>query len=215
METGQPDPAAPTVIVRIPLRQSSLTSFAYAVAMQRIEFEQAAVASLRRRVAEVEEINEDLVAFARGHAHTVATIHDAVLAMMAADSPEALAHVLAVQWPRILRVDEVAFAWRTSTGAYCGDHDGIRSVEPRLVERMVDILPSVTMRNVERGHPIFGASCETIISEALIRLDGAEGLGMVALGQRRNPAAEGYQGAKLLRFLGASLSHMLARWPPR
>ncbi len=79
--------------------------------MQRIDFEAGAVASLRRRVSEVEEINEDLFAFARGHAGAVSAIHEAVLAAITADSPAELASVLACQWPMLLKVDEVAFAW--------------------------------------------------------------------------------------------------------
>src|SRR4051812_13067710 len=42
--------------------------------MQRIDFEVSAVATLRKRVTEVEEINEDLIAFARGHAGAVSSI---------------------------------------------------------------------------------------------------------------------------------------------
>lgn len=183
--------------------------------MQQIDFEQGAVASLRRRMAEVEGINEDLVAFARGHADAVASIHQAVLAMLAADDPQALAYVLSLHWPRILKVDEVAFAWGTAESAYRGDRDGVRAVEPRLIARMVDLVAPVMMRNVGRGHPLFGAACESIRSEAVIRLDGRSGAGLVVLGQREDAAIEGRQGARLLRFLGASLSHMLERWPPR
>ena len=183
--------------------------------MQRIDFETGALASLKRRVAEVQEINEDLVAFARGHAGAVASIHEAVLEMLAADGPRMLAWVLALEWPHILRVDEVAFAWGTNEAAYRGDRGGVRAVEPRLVARMADTLPPVTMRNVERGHPLFGTACESIRSEALIRLDGPRGAGLLVLGQRETASVEGARGGKLLRFLGCSLSHMLERWPPR
>jgi len=183
--------------------------------MQRIDFEKGAVASLRKRVAEIEEINEDLVAFARGHTGAVSSIHAAVLTMLTANSPEEMAQVLSVHWPRILRVDEVAFAWGVNGTAYRGDRDGLRAVEPRLIARMAAILPPVTMRNVERGHPLFGAACEHVRSEALIRLDGGHGHGLIALGQSEATAVEAQQGAKLLRFLGASLSLMLERWPPR
>src|SRR4051812_23129834 len=132
--------------------------------MQRIDFEQGAVASLRKRMAEIEELNEDLVAFARGQAGTVASIHAAVLAMLSADGTDSLARVLSLQWPRLLRVDEVAFAWGTTEAAHCGYRGGVRSVEPRLVERMADQILPVTIRNVGRGHPLFGAGCATIRS---------------------------------------------------
>ncbi len=183
--------------------------------MHSIDFETGSVANLRQRVAEVEEINEDLVAFARGHAGAVTSIHSAVLAMLPVESPRELARVVTVQWPRILRVDEIAFAWGTDIAAYCGDRGGVRAVEPRLIGRMADLAAPVTMRNVGRGHPLFGAACESIRSEALIRLEGARGSGLLVLGQGEEAAVEARQGAKLLRFLGASVSLMLERWPPR
>ena len=71
------------------------------------------------------------------------------------------------------------------------------------------------MRSVERGHPLFGAACESIRSEALIRLDSFSGAGLIVLGQSETSAIEGRHGARLLRFLGQAVSHMLERWPAR
>jgi uncharacterized protein YigA (DUF484 family) len=183
--------------------------------MQRIDFEASAVNSLRRRVSEVEEMNEDLIAFARGHAGAVSSIHEAVLAAILANTPVELATILTCHWPMLLRVDEVAFAWVAGGEAFRADRNGIREVEPRLIERMADMMQPVTMRGVERGHPLFGAACESIRSEALIRLDSLSGCGLIALGQTEAPAIEGRHGARLLRFLGQAVSHMLERWPTR
>lgn len=181
--------------------------------MQRIDFEASAVNSLRRRVSEVEEINEDLIAFARGHAGAVSSIHEAVLAAIIADTPAELATVLTCRWPMLLRVDEVAFAWSVAGEAFRADRNGAREVEPRLVARMADMTRAVTLRSVERGHPMFGAACESIRSEALIRLDSFSGCGLIALGQSESPTIEGRHGVRLLRFLGQAVSHMLERWP--
>ena len=181
--------------------------------MQRIDFEPNAVATLRKRVSEVEEINEDLIAFARGHAGAVSSIHEAVLAAIGCDSPSELATIITCRWPMLLRVDEVAFAWSAGGEAFRANRDGMREVEPRLVERIADITRPVEMRSVERGHPLLGAACESIRSEALIRLDSFSGSGLIVLGQTEAPAIEGRHGARLLRFLGQSVSHMLERWP--
>lgn len=183
--------------------------------MQRIEFESGAVASLQRRVAEVEEINEELAAFARGHAGAVNVIHEAVLATLEADSREALAEVLTIEWPLLLRVDAVALVWSTGGSAWRADAGGVRPVEPRLVARLVDPLPPVTIRSVERGHPLFGAGAETLRNEALIRLDSFAGSGVILIGQSDGAAADGRHGIRLLSFLGATVSHMLERWPTR
>jgi uncharacterized protein len=181
--------------------------------MQTISFEESAVSTLRRRVNEVEEINETLIAFARGHAGAVTAIHEAVLAAIPADSPEELATIVTCRWPLLLSVDEVALAWVCGDGAFRADRGGLRAVEPRLLERIVDLARPVVLRSVERGHPLLGAASGSIRSEALIRLDGNEGSGLIVLGQNEAPAIEGRHGARLLRFLGQAVSHMLERWP--
>jgi uncharacterized protein YigA (DUF484 family) len=183
--------------------------------MQRIDFEASAVASLRRRVSEVEELNEDLVAFARGHAGAVFAIHEAVLAAIACDNAAELATVITCQWPILLHVDEVALAWVAGSDAFQANRRGMRQVEPRLIDRMADIVRPVEMRAVGRGHPLFGAACESIHSEVLIRLNSASGCGLIALGQTEAPPIEGRHGARLLRFLGQAVSHMLERCPNR
>lgn len=183
--------------------------------MQRIDFETSAVAHLRKRVSEVEEVNEDLIAFARGHAGAVSSIHEAVLAAITCDSAAELAAVITCQWPMLLRVDEVAFAWAAGGEAFQANRRGLCAVEPRLVERMSDMKRAVEMRGVQRGHPLFGAACESIRSEALIRLDGVSGSGLIILGQKEAGAVDAPHGARLLRFLGQAVSHMLERWPAR
>src|SRR3982750_2415875 len=55
-----------------------------------IPFEERAVAHLRERLGAVEEANEDLIAFARGHSGAVASIHSAVLAAIEADGVDGL-----------------------------------------------------------------------------------------------------------------------------
>ena len=96
--------------------------------MQRIDFEVSAVATLRKRVSEVEEINEDLIAFARGHAGAVSSIHEAVLAAIACDTPAELATVITCHWPMLLRVNEVSFAWSHEGEAFRANRDGMCAV---------------------------------------------------------------------------------------
>jgi hypothetical protein len=75
-----------------------------------IPFEERAVARLRERLGAIEEANQDLIAFARGHSGAVASIHAAVLAAMEADSIESLLHTVTQEWPLILGIDAVALA---------------------------------------------------------------------------------------------------------
>ena len=179
-----------------------------------INFEDRAVAKLRARVAAAEEANQDLIAFARGHSGAVASIHEAVLAALEADSIEALLHVVTQEWPLILGIDAVALALIVNGKGFRAEGKGVQIVEPQLLERAIAQVEAVEMRTVERGHPLFGPACDLIRAEALIRIDCEPPLpvGLIALGQRAELSLDARHGSELLMFLGRSLAAMIRRW---
>src|ERR1700761_8289333 len=91
-----------------------------------ISFEDRAVATLRARVAEVEEANQDLIAFARGHSGAVAQIHASALAAIEADGLEHLIHIVTQDWPQMLGVDAVALALFVGDIGFCAAAGGRR-----------------------------------------------------------------------------------------
>src|SRR5690348_6181424 len=179
-----------------------------------IPFEERAVAHLRQRLGAVEEANQDLIAFARGHSGAVASIHEAVLAAIDADSVEALLHVVTQEWPLILGIDAVALSLIIGDKGFRADGSGIQLVDPAIVRRAVYAVNGVDMRKVERGHPLFGPACDLIRAEALIRIECEAPLpnGLLALGQRAELSLDARHGSELLMFLGRSLAVMIRKW---
>jgi uncharacterized protein len=179
-----------------------------------IQFEERAVARLRERLGAVEEANEDLLAFARGHSGAVASIHEAMLAALEADSLESLFHVVTQEWPLILGLDSVALALVVGDQGFRADADGVQFVAPQLVDKALCGVDGVEMRNVGRGHPLFGPACSLIRSEALVRIDSEAPLpyGLLVLGQRAEQPLDGRHGSELLLFLGRGLASMIRRW---
>ena len=179
-----------------------------------IPFEERAVAHLRQRLGAVEEANQDLIAFARGHSGAVASIHEAVLAGLDAESIEGLLHVVTQEWPLILRIDAVALALIIGDKGFRADGNGVQMVEPRLLQRAVGEVNGVEMRTVERGHPLFGPACDLIRAEALVRIDCEPPLplGLLAIGQRAELSLDARHGSELLMFLGRSLAAIIRRW---
>ena len=179
-----------------------------------IDFEHGAVASLRRRVAEVEEANQDLIAFARGHSGAVSAIHEAVLAAVDAEGLDHLIHIVTQLWPDLLGLDAVAVALFVGDKGLRADASGLQFVDRRIIERSIDGIDGVLLRGVEKGHPLFGPASDLIRAEALIRLEGIAPLpsGLLALGQRRPQGFETRHGSELLVFLGRVLSRMMGRW---
>ena len=91
-----------------------------------IPFEERAVAHLRERLGEVQEANQDLIAFARGHSGAVASIHEAVLAAIETDGVEALLHVVTQEWPLMLGIDAVALSLIIGDKGFRADGSGDR-----------------------------------------------------------------------------------------
>lgn len=179
-----------------------------------IDFEAQAVASLRRRVAEVEEANQDLIAFARGHSGAVSAIHAAVLAAIEAEGLDHLIHIVTQGWPQILGLDAVALALVVGDRGMRADLSGVQFVEPRMIERAMHGIDGVVLRGVEQGHPLFGPASSLIRAEALVRLTEPAPLpsGLLVLGQRGGQRFETLHGSELLLFLGQTLSRMIGRW---
>jgi uncharacterized protein YigA (DUF484 family) len=179
-----------------------------------ISFEERAVATLRDRLGAVESANEDLIAFARGHSGATAAIHAAVLALMDADSLESLFRIVAGDWPRLLGLDHAVLALVADGRGFRVEAGHVGTVETRIVDRAIARLDPVTMRNVDCGHPLFGAAAGKIRSEALVLLTAEAPLpyGILLLGQRDAACFDNRHGAQLLGFLGSSLAAMLRRW---
>ena len=179
-----------------------------------ISFEERAVAKLRQRLGAVEEANQDLIAFARGHSGAVTSIHEAVLAAIDADSFEALIHVVTQEWPLILGLDAVSVALIVGDKGFRADVNGVQAVASQWIERTMSEVDGVTLRNVGRGHPLFGPASSLIRSEALIRLDADAPLpsGLLVLGQRSSQNLDTHHGSELLLFLGRSITSMMRRW---
>jgi hypothetical protein len=179
-----------------------------------IPFEERAVAHLRERLGEVQEANEDLIAFARGHSGAVASIHEAVLAAIEADGVDSLLHVVTQEWPLILGIDAVALSLIIADKGFRADGSGIQQVEPSILRRAIDCVDGVEMRKVDRGHPLFGPACDLIRAEALIRIECEPPFptGLLALGQRAELSLDGRHGSELLMFLGRTLAVMICKW---
>lgn len=181
---------------------------------QVIPFEEQAVARLRDRLGAVEEANEDLIAFARGHSDAVASINAAVLAAIESPSIDTLFEVITRQWPQILGIDFVAVALIVGPSGFRADCEAIERVEMAFVGRMIEDLRGVQVRSVGSGHPLFGEPARRCIrAEALIRIDGPPPFprGLLALGQKEELAADSSHGSALLLFLGRVVAATIRR----
>lgn len=179
-----------------------------------IDFQESAIGRLRARVAQLDEVNADLLAYARGHAGAVAQIHAAALAAIDAEGLDHLIHIVTQDWVDILGVDAVALALATGPQAIRAGAHGLQFIDAAELRPLIEQGPPVALCAVAKGAAVFGPAAELIRSEALIRLDPPAPLpqGVLALGARRTHNFEGGHGGELLVFLGQVVSRMIARW---
>jgi uncharacterized protein len=173
-------------------------------------FEVSALAQLRARLGAAEEVNQDLIAFARGHWGAVASIHRAVLAAIEAEGTAELASTVVNDWPEMLGIDCSALLFSNRGDTWLATRNGVQAIDSALLRAAIRGLPPVTMRTVERGHAMFGKDAPTIRAEAMIRLDCGDG-GLLLLGQTEAIGMEDSRGFDLLMFLGRSLTAMVGR----
>lgn len=172
------------------------------------------MARLRDRLGEAETARADLLAFARGHSGAVAAIHHAVMAALEADSLADLLRIVTDEWPDILGLDSIVLALVVGDQAFRVDQRGIEVMARPIVNRAMRSLGAVELRNVTRGHALFGTAAGEVRSEALIRIDSPAPLpyGLLAFGQHGAQSLETPHGADLLLFLGQSLAAMIRQW---
>lgn len=180
---------------------------------QLIQFEECALARLRERLGLVEEANQDLIAFARGHSGAVASIHAAALAVVEAPSLDALLRVVAREWPAILGVDSSALALSVGKSGFRAHWAGIDRVEPAFVDRMLAGAAALEVRSVAHGHPLFGSRAGAIRAEAVIRIGTPTRcpFGLIVLGQEAELEVGSGHGSELLLFLGQIVAAGIGR----
>lgn len=180
---------------------------------QLIQFEEHAVARLREQLGAAEATNQDLIAFARGHSGAVASIHEAVLAAIAATSFEKVVEVVTREWPSILGIDSVVLALISGGRGLRAHSDAIDPIDPELLKRMIRHAAPVEMRSVRQGHPLFGADRAQVRAEAIVAVEYGPfpSTGLLALGDRDELALDSGHGSELLLFLGRVLGTVLRR----
>jgi len=97
---------------------------------------------------------------------------------------------------------------------FCARTGGVQRVAPKLLLSAADGAGDVTMRNVGRGHPLFGDAGADIRAEALVAVECGPGLprGVLLLGQNEPYPLDNSHGGDLLRFLGRTLGAIIAGW---
>lgn len=156
-----------------------------------------------------------LIETARTNMMVQTRTHAAVLALLAAEGLEKLAHVICFDLPLLLDIDVVSINLEKH-GANDDTGGDIRFLPAEVIDQILGG-PDQQVRlddHIRDDGTIFGEASGLVRSAALVRLDLAPALppGVLAMGTRRIGTFSPAQGADLLHFLARVVEHSLRRW---
>lgn len=156
-----------------------------------------------------------LIETARTNMMVQTRTHAAVLALLAAEGLEKLAHVICFDLPLLLDIDVVSINLEKQ-GANDEAGGDIRFLPAEVIDEILGG-PDQQVRlddHIRDDGTIFGEAAGLVRSAALVRLDLAPALppGVLAMGTRRIGTFNPAQGADLLNFLARVVEHSLRRW---
>jgi uncharacterized protein YigA (DUF484 family) len=181
-----------------------------------VDLQQFMLERLRRDVTRLRTEQDDLLANSRDNLSTQARVHDAVLALLEAQSLAGLVEIVTTDLAIILDVDVVTLCLeRNSALALQSRVAGVQLLDPGVIDQVIGSGRDVLLRDeVEGDARVFGGAAGLVRSDALLRLhfDEAAPLGLIAFGTRHPGYFDSGQGTELLGFLARILEHCVRSW---
>lgn len=181
-----------------------------------LDLRAAMLERLRGEVEEMTRLRDAMVAAGRANQQAQARAHQAVLALLQAETFEELIERATGDLATILDVDVA------SLGVEQRAEDlppvrigGVCQLERGTVDALIGPGRGVLLREAVEGDPLlFGAGAGLVRSDALVRLtiSPATPPAILALGSRVEGHFEPSQGTELLIFLGAVLAECVRAW---
>ncbi|MGC2857597.1 DUF484 family protein [Novispirillum sp. DQ9] len=159
---------------------------------------------------------EELIFNARNNMTTQTRTHDAVLAVLAADSFEVLVRTLTDDLPALLQVDLIMLCFEP--GLPKGAAVYVQELQAGAVDRLLGAGNASRLRSLVEEEPaLYGSGRGLVASDALVRLPvgGTLPPALLALGSRHAGTFHSGQATELLTFLAAVIGHGVRRWVAR
>ena len=181
-----------------------------------VDLQRFMVERLRRELAEVTELRDDLVATGRSNLSIQSRVHEAILALLRAGSFEEFVETITTDLAVILDLDVVTIgveraadgaAWKPVAGVYC--------LKAGSIDNLLGRTANLLLRQDIAGDPaIFDGAAGLVRSDALIRLAIGESAppALLALGSRQPGTFHAGQGTELLSFLSHVLEVTFRAW---
>ena len=181
-----------------------------------INMQRFVVDRLRDRLSEIENQRGEIIENARSNQTSLAQVHAAVLALLAAADAEALLHTIEQDLPIILDIDRVALGFETTLeDAMKGGEGPVHFLRDGSIDAILGYGRTILLREETPLHTaLYGETEVPIQSDALVRLRRIANHDhcLLAFGSTHENTFHPGQGTELLSFLARVVEYCLDRW---
>jgi hypothetical protein len=181
-----------------------------------VDLRGALIERQRTQLREIARRRDEMVTAGRANLQSQSRVHQAVLALLGAQSFEELIERTTSDLAVILDLDAAALGVEQKAESLPPIRlGGVFQLERGTVERLLGAGHATRLRPAVVGDPLlFGSAAGLVRSDALVRLDISPLTppALLALGSRQEHHFEQGQGTELLQFLGSVLSQMIKVW---
>ncbi len=181
-----------------------------------VDLQQFMMERLKTDVAKLRADQDEIIANSRDNLNTTERIHNAVLALLEAESFEQFIEIVTGDLAFLLEVDVVCLCLElTDVTSRRPKHEGIQFLDRGAVDRVMGKGRKVWLRDEVEGDPeIYGGAADLVRSDALLRLNISKvaPTGVIAFGTRHPGYFHAGQGTELMSFLGRIIEFGIRTW---
>lgn len=166
---------------------------------------------LRTEIAEKNSREKSLIQAAEANVMVQERVHRAVIALLKADSLDAVVSLITEDLPDLFDVEAAVLCLETDVGL----PGGVKTVEGGAMDTLTQATERVVLRaDIEGSDVLFGPLADDIQSMALMRLDCGPSAprGVLVLGATGRSAFHPRQGTELLAFFADALQLTIGKW---
>lgn len=181
-----------------------------------VDLQQFMMERLKSDVAKLRADQDEIIANSRDNLNTTERIHNAVIALLEAESFEQFIEIVTGDLAFLLEVDVVCLCLElTDVTSRRPKHDGIQFLDRGAVDRLMGKNRKVWLRDEVEGDPeIYGGAADLVRSDAVLRLaiSKVAPAGLIAFGTRHPGYFHAGQGTELMSFLGRVIEFGIRSW---
>ena len=181
-----------------------------------VDLQQFMMERLKTDVARLRTDQDEIIANSRDNLNTTERIHNAVIALLEAETFEQFIEIVTGDLAFLLEVDVVCLCVElTDITSRRPKHDGIQFLDRGAVDRLIGKNRKVWLRDEVEGDPeIYGGAADLVRSDAVLRLNisSVAPAGLIAFGTRHPGYFHAGQGTELMNFLGRIIEFGVRSW---